>query len=225
MREHHIEVRKTARYYALGDPATDVRTVGFFCHGYRQLAGRFLSQLARLDNGHRLLVAPEGLHRFYAGEAMGFHDKNSRIVASWMTYEDREYEIRDYVDYMDRVYEEVFKAVDRDAVRVVAVGFSQGAATVARWVAAGKARIDRTVLWGGIVPPDINVEAFRANIGGSVSVVIGKKDEYITPELAGKAEKKMKAANIPYDLIGFEGGHHFDLKVMESLLSGETTKG
>ncbi|MCZ6766140.1 MAG: dienelactone hydrolase family protein [bacterium] len=221
MQEHHIEVRKTARYYTLGNPSPDIRTVGFFCHGYRQLGGRFLSQLTRLDDGHRLLVAPEGLHRFYVEESTSFHGKDSRIGASWMTAEDRAYEISDYVAYLDQVYERIFESVDRTSVNVVAVGFSQGAAAVARWVASGRARVDRTVLWSGLLPPDLDVEGFRRNMGKPVALVMGRDDELISKQLVRKAQEKMQADNILYDLIEFEGGHRLDLEVMERVVLKE----
>ena len=221
MQEHHIEVRKTARYYTLGNPSPDIRTVGFFCHGYRQLGGRFLNQLTRLDDGRRLLVAPEGLHRFYVEESTSLHGKDSRIGASWMTAEDRGYEISDYVAYLDQVYERIFESVDRTSVSVVAVGFSQGAAAVARWVASGRVRVDRTVLWSGLLPPDLDVEGFRRNMGKPVALVMGRDDELISKELVRKAREKMQADNILYDLIEFEGGHHLDLKVMERVMLKE----
>ncbi len=218
MQEHHIEVRKTARYYTIGTPSAEIRTVGFFCHGYRQLGGRFLSQLARLDDGHRLLVAPEGLHRFYVGESTIFHGKDSRIGASWMTAEDRGNEISDYVAYLDQVYERIFESVDRTSVRVVALGFSQGAAAVARWVAGGRARVDRTVLWGGMLPPDLDVEGFRRNMGEPVTLVMGRDDELVSKALVRKAQEQMQADNILYDLIEFDGGHHLDLEVVERVV-------
>ena len=59
-REHRIEVTRTARYWTLG--AEDAPTeVWFVLHGYRQLAERFLRRFVPLDDGSRLVVAPEGL--------------------------------------------------------------------------------------------------------------------------------------------------------------------
>ena len=50
MRERHIRVARTARYYMLGSAGPHLREVWLACHGYRQLAGRFLSRFADLDD-------------------------------------------------------------------------------------------------------------------------------------------------------------------------------
>ncbi len=48
-----------------------------------------------------------------------------------MTKEDRENEIADYVDFLDAVFGEVVTP----GARVTVLGFSQGVATAARWLA------------------------------------------------------------------------------------------
>ncbi|MFW6202332.1 MAG: hypothetical protein ACOC8B_07130, partial [Gemmatimonadota bacterium] len=85
------------------------REIWFVCHGYRQLAGRFVRRFAPLDDGNRLIVAPEALSRFYLDDDGGPHGPDARIGATWMTRADRENEIRDYVDYLDTLYERVFE--------------------------------------------------------------------------------------------------------------------
>src|SRR5881296_2809116 len=69
MQEHHIGVSRTARYFTLGDCSPGVGEVWFVCHGYGQLASRFLEKLRVLDDGRRYLLAPEGLSRFYLSES------------------------------------------------------------------------------------------------------------------------------------------------------------
>src|SRR2546428_11922672 len=159
VKEHHIGVSRTARYFALGDPAR-AGEVWFACHGYGQLAARFLEKLRVLDGGHRSLVAPEGLSRFYLSES----PTERRVGASWMTREDRLAEIEDYVRYLDAVYAAVFESLDRAGVTVHALGYSQGASTVSRWAALGKAKIDRLTLWGGAVPPGLDLTP-DSNVG------------------------------------------------------------
>src|SRR5881398_1429092 len=153
MHEHHLSVSRTARYFTLGERSAAVAEVWFACHGYGQLAARFLEKLRVLDDGTRYLVAPEGLSRFYLSES----PTERRVGASWMTREDRLSEIEDYVRYLDAVYAEVFGSLDRARVSVHALGYSQGASTVSRWVAMGKAKIDRLTLWGGEFPPDLDL--------------------------------------------------------------------
>ncbi|MCH7857255.1 MAG: hypothetical protein IIB37_10935, partial [Gemmatimonadetes bacterium] len=165
MKERHIRVARTARYYTLGSAGPHLREIWIVCHGIRQLAQRFLPRFAELDDGTRLIVAPEGLSRFYLHGPESRPDKPIPIGATWMTREDRENEITDYVEFLDAVLDEVTggsgevpgevpgqepghepghepgEESDRESreehAPLTVLGFSQGAHTVCRWVAAG----------------------------------------------------------------------------------------
>src|SRR6476469_3720019 len=105
---HSTVVPRTARYYTLGPTHGFPRELWFVCHGYGQLASRFLRQFAPLDDGTRLIVAPEALSRYYLDPvAERRHQREPRVGASWMTREDRFAEIVDYVSYLDQLAGEV----------------------------------------------------------------------------------------------------------------------
>ena len=216
MQEHHIGVSRTARYFTLGDCSPGVGEVWFVCHGYGQLASRFLEKLRVLDDGRRYLVAPEGLSRFYLSES----PTERRVGASWMTREDRLAEIEDYVRYLDALYVEVFGSLDRARVSVHALGYSQGASTVSRWVAMGKAKIDRLTLWGGEFPPDLDltldtvVNRLRA---ARMTLVYGRSDEYITPKVVSGIVERFRQHEIPYEEIPFDGGHELNEAALRHL--------
>ena len=157
MKERHIRVNRTARYYTLGTDGPHLGEVWLVCHGYRQLARRFLPRFDGLDDGTRLIVAPEALSRFYLHDRMTGDRKEVPVGATWMTREHRESEIADYVAYLDAVLHEatgspvVQSGGDLGVASVGAtsaesgveiapltvLGFSQGSHTVCRWVAAG----------------------------------------------------------------------------------------
>ena len=153
MQEHTLTTPRTARYFTLGVPER-ANDLWFVCHGYGQLAARFLERFRPIETGQRCIVAPEGLSRFYLSES----PSERRVGASWMTREDRLHEIDDYVRYLDAVY----GALQPRAAKVTVLGFSQGTATACRWAALGSARIDRLILWGGEVPPDRSQIAARS---------------------------------------------------------------
>jgi predicted esterase len=203
VQEHRITVTRAARYFTLGRAE---REVWFVLHGYGQLAARFLHHFAPIDDGTRLIVAPEGLSRFYLTEAPA----ERRVGASWMTKEDRLAEIDDYVRYLGAVYEDALRAVDRTHIRVTLLGFSQGSATACRWTTLGASKIDRLIVWGGEVPPDVDLPRSLR-----LSLVYGSRDEYFTPKVVAATEARLRACDVPYELVPFVGGHEIDAEVLK----------
>ena len=208
MTEHHLSIRRTARYFTMGPAAATAREVWIVLHGYGQLAARFLRAFAPLNDGARCFVAPEGLSRFYAETG-----RNDKIGASWMTREDRLAEIDDYVRYLDALYDEVMQGAV--AVPVTVVGFSQGTATAARWLAQGNVRAGRLILWGGEVPPDLDLAAARQRWEKTdVTLVVGSEDPYITPKVLSRDEQRLREHGISFRVERFDGGHEIVPEVL-----------
>ncbi len=212
MEEHHLTVTRAARYFTRGSPGDHVREVWFVCHGYSQLAASFLALFSTVDAEHRLIVAPEALSRFYTS-----HEPRA-VGASWMTREDRLTEIADYITFLDAVYSQVVGPLDRSEIGVHVLGFSQGVATAARWVAQGNVQADRLILWGGPVPPDLDLKGDGRRLAAlELVLVLGKDDEFATQEQLAEEEARLKAHGIPYRLIRFDGGHRLDREVLSAL--------
>ena len=206
MQEHHFSTSRSARYYTLGSPE-HAADLWFVCHGYGQLASRFLERFRPIEAERRCIVAPEGLSRFYLTES----PIERRVGASWMTREDRLHEIDDYVRFLDGVYAEV---VPRNA-RVTALGFSQGTATACRWTALGSSRVDRLIVWGGEVPPDLDLKRLGVP---SLTLVYGTRDELFTPKIIAATETRLREHKIAYELVPFEGGHEVDEPTLRRLI-------
>ena len=205
--EHHIEVTKTARYWTLGESAA-AREVWFVLHGYKQLARRFLRRFMPIDDGTRLIVAPEALSRFYVSAEAGRHGASSVVGATWMTREDREREIEDYVRYLDRLADHVMGGPARSERPVTVLGFSQGVATASRWVTLGEIRPDRLVLWGDFTPPDLPLDrAAQAFAGVDVVLVRGSQDAALAPKLDEEERARLDDAGITPRRFDYEGGH------------------
>ena len=208
MQEHHITVTRTARYATLGPYDATARDVWFVLHGQGQLAARFLRHFDALDDGARLLVAPEGLSRYYADRGVAGPGGAPRVGATWMTREDRESEISDYVLYLDALYRQVFERVPREGARVTALGFSQGAATASRWVTLGNAQLDRLVCWGGALAHDLHFGAAGAGLRGArLTLVAGSEDELATPDVVAAEEERLRAHGVRFDVRRYAGGH------------------
>ncbi|NJL13531.1 MAG: hypothetical protein HC913_11350 [Microscillaceae bacterium] len=104
MQTHYLSVQKTARFATLHELTDQTRHIWFVCHGYGQLAPYFIQKFAVLPPESHFVVAPEALSRFYMD---GFSGK---VGATWMTREDRELEIKDYLAYLNQVYKQVISS-------------------------------------------------------------------------------------------------------------------
>jgi predicted esterase len=217
--EHHIAVRRTARYYTLGTATRETHELWIVCHGYGQLALPFLTSMAKVASPDRLIVAPEGLSRFYLDRTSMTNDPPPRVGASWMTREDRDLEIADQIEYLESLLGELRNTVPGD-VRLRLLGFSQGVATVCRWIARGAVRPAELILWAGSFPPDIDLMEFGQRIRGTaVTMVFGSRDQ-LTPITAAESQReRLTGAGIEVALIAFDGGHRLDDATLLSLAS------
>ncbi|MGH9258722.1 MAG: alpha/beta hydrolase, partial [Acidimicrobiales bacterium] len=103
-------------------------------------------------------------------------------------------------------------------VRVHVLGFSQGTATACRWSALGTAHVHRLVLWGGEVPPDLDLGAARGRLAPLEPVLVaGSRDELITPKIRARDEERLRAAAIPFRVVSFDGGHELNDAVLRQL--------
>jgi len=212
MQEHTFNTPRTARYFTIGS-LEKAGEMWIVCHGYGQLASRFLERFRPIADDQRCVVAPEGLSRFYLSESAA----ERRVGASWMTKEDRLHEIDDYVRYLDALHDHVATGKDK----VIALGFSQGSATACRWVVLGAARIDRLIVWGGEVPPDPDLGERRAlerMRNARLTLVYGNRDEFFTPKIVAATEARLRDHAIPYELVPFEGGHEIDPATLRKLV-------
>jgi dienelactone hydrolase len=193
-----------------------IQQVWFVCHGYSQLVREFIRYFSVLDDGTRLVVAPEALSRFYLESTEG------KVGASWMTKEDRLEEINDYVQYLDLLYEHISTQVDLTGTTVHVLGFSQGVATATRWISRGTVRAEQLVFWAGALPPELDDRAWERIRESQVTIVYGSRDEYVTPRIADEQRARLQFHDVHFEEIVFEGEHRMDLKTLEAI--AETSK-
>ena len=207
---HHLLVPRTARYLTLGE-IEGASELWFLLHGYSMLAASFLRQFEPAVRPGRLLVAPEALSRAY------FEEKGARRVgASWMTKEDRDAEIEDYVRYLELLDAQIRLGVP-DATRVEVHAFSQGTATACRWVAFGRVRVDRLVLWCGGVPPDLPLTQYGgALMQAGLTLAVGTRDRYLSEADIDRERARLAAAGMLPAVHRFEGGHRVDAGLLKT---------
>lgn len=201
MEERHLPVQRMARYHVLGH-AANARSVWIVVHGYGQLARFFLNAFEGLSND-RLIVAPEGLSRFYTDAS------HQRVGATWMTREDRDLEIADHIAYLDALYATIrMEAGDRP---LHVLGFSQGVATVARWLVHGRTKAEQAVLWGGALPPELTHAQLRNGFGHCrVDLVHGTLDQLVPETVLRSNEERLSRVAHQQRTHLFPGGHSLD---------------
>lgn len=223
--QRHLKVPRSARYAMMGSFESELSEVWFVCHGQGQLAARFLSRFLPLERHDRLFIAPEALSRYYlTAHVTGPHRAGTPVGAIWMTSEDRECEIEDYISYLDLLHDQVFSEVDRATVRLWVLGFSQGVSTASRWIVRGKVKPDRVVLCSGVFPPEVTAEgASRLVKKSPVTIAFGRTDEFATPELIQAQKARLEELGVDYELVGFEGGHEITPEFLARLAEPDPT--
>ncbi|MBL7818006.1 MAG: hypothetical protein JNL70_23555 [Saprospiraceae bacterium] len=224
MQHHKLKVSKTAHIYTLGQPTVQgtpfgegVKYLWFIAHGYGQLASRIIRKFEIFDTTEHLIVAPEALNRFYW--KFGTHE----VGASWMTRNDRLDEIEDYSQYLTQVFDH-YRGQVGEHVKVILFGFSQGCATQVRWLLRGPVRFDALILWGGLLPEDIDyqpyVDVFQ---GKKIYFVCGDADEFINQERIDWHLDFAQKQNILLEFVAFEGKHEVLSSVLEQVFEGLRT--
>lgn len=180
-------------------------------HGYGQLAARFIRHLAPLADGTRVVVAPEALSRFYLDHPAKAGSAHTRVGASWMTREDREAEIADQVEYLDAVCDAVLASHGGGSPSVHVIGFSQGVATTTRWLAHGRTRAARAILWSGRIPADLfplpDDNPLRAM---RIDIVSGAADPLATAEVLEEQRDLVARNRLAVTAHQHAGGHRID---------------
>jgi predicted esterase len=220
--EHHITVSRTARYVVLGSADGALRELWIACHGYGNRAARFARSFETIAGESRRIVVPEALSRFYLDAHDAAAHREARVGASWMTREDRQAEINDYVEYLNALWRQV--GGEDDSARLTVLGFSQGAATAARWSVFGAARPARLVLWGGSMPRDIlngaTLEKLRTL---ELVLVAGSEDPYATEDAVTHEIGALEAHGLAPRTLRFQGGHHLDAATLSELATAGYT--
>ena len=211
--EHHLTVARTARYQQLGELSSRTRRVWFVCHGYGQLAAYFIRHFAFITEADptTVIIAPEGLSRFYLS------GNDGRVGASWMTRDDRLHEIQDHINFLNQLTATILPQCPPD-VHITVLGFSQGTATVGRWLAQAAFCPAHLILWAGGFPDDLAPSAAHKLLQGlPLSIVIGSDDEYISAAQAAQQHRQLNQLGAEAQLLTFSGRHEMNRAILEKL--------
>lgn len=209
---HTLKIEKSAYYSTLGEANSKVKYLWIVCHGYGQLASQIIHKFSSVLSEEHFFIAPEGLSRFY-------WDSNAGIVgASWMTKKDRLDEINDYCNYIQSLVDQ-YSAKCSDEVKVVAFGFSQGVATVWRWMMDKKpSNLASLVMWAGMTPEDLNYPPHKDYLSNvALHSVFGTADEFLTEERVKFQENLELEQGLEISHSTFDGKHVVDRETLIQL--------
>jgi predicted esterase len=206
VKENHIIINKTARFFTLGELNAKTTQVWIVLHGWGYDVKEFLSPFESLLNEDTFIIAPEALNRFYLKGSGG------KVGATWMTKEDRLNEIKDYIHYLNDIYKNF--ELDRFSGDINVLGFSQGASTATRWINATEHRVDLLIVYAGEVAPELFPLQSTSGLKKTKNIFIyGTQDEYFTPELLSQMKNQYREMN--FTEIEFDGKHIIKPEVLK----------
>ncbi len=224
----HRQTTRTARFAVIGAEQASATRIWFALHGYGQLAERFLRPFEGIVPDDTCIVAPEGLSRFYLESPRADGGHMQRVGATWLTREGRDGEIADALRWLDQLHDEVVGAATRStgaAPWVGVLGFSQGVATAARWIAHGHVAPAHFVAWAGGLAHDVDALVLRQKLSASLfTLVAGTRDQFATAEAREKVAASARELHQAPREIVFDGAHHLDGTVLQALLTEQSVR-
>ncbi|MBI35426.1 MAG: hypothetical protein CMP67_08690 [Flavobacteriales bacterium] len=192
LRTKNIVIKKHVRVFSAGN-VKKAEEIWLLFHGYGQDINSFFEPFKKLKTKHAFII-PEGISRFYQKGIFG------KVGASWMTSEDRNKEIIDQYNYINKIFKE-YKLNEK---KINIFAFSQGAPVAARWIEKHQIKVQRLIFWSGNIPDSI-----AANINGFINkqnpeFYIGENDQFASTDLWMTFFKKHPHLN-PV----FHSGNHF----------------
>ncbi|MBB78153.1 MAG: hypothetical protein CL844_04050 [Crocinitomicaceae bacterium] len=204
--EYKLSYKKSFRYEVLNDTDKPFIVLYVF-HGYGQLAKFFIQKFKSL-NKNILIVAPEGMHRFYLQGNYG------RVGASWMTKEDRKTDIKDNISWLTALDEKI--STKYNIKKRILLGFSQGGSTAIRWRLCNKVIFNAVIIWASDFPPEYMKKGEILVNDDENHFVVGSKDEYFNENKRNELINQYKL--LGFNIITYHGNHEIDVKTVKKLI-------
>jgi len=176
------------------DPAGAL--IGF--HGYAESAEDMLDQLRLIPGADRWTrVSIQALHRFYLRG-------DSKVVANWMTRQDRELAIADNIAY---VHAATAAALGTEHPALIYVGFSQGVAMAYRAALHSSTPVAGIVALAGDIPPELKRD--ESLVWPRVLIGVGDTEQWYTPDKLAQDEAFLRQRGVQHEIVRFTGGHEW----------------
>lgn len=208
---HKINIKRTAHYYTLGTESKTAKDIWLVLHGYGQLASRIIRKFDQLDLSEKHIIAPEALNKFY------FKREPLTLGATWMTMHQRLDEIQDYLHYLDEIYTSLELS---SAQSFNVLGFSQGSATIMRWLDHARPPVSRMINWAGEFPPDIDYDLLvpYLNTIPQKYYCVGDKDSIFTQDKVKLIVDFIAKTDPSISVNQFSGKHEINRDLLATLI-------
>ena len=172
--------------------------VGF--HGYAEDAEAQLERLSAIPESTRWLsVSIQALHPFY-------QRRTNRVVASWMTRQDRDAAIADNVVYVTKCIDSV--AAEWPTIpKVVFAGFSQGVGMAFRAAVNATDNVAGVIAVGGDIPPELTPDALKRV--SAALIARGTSDDWYTKEHFANDEQRLRQGSVSLRALTLNAGHEW----------------
>lgn len=185
-----------------GDAAVSSRLlVGF--HGYGQSGEDMMADLRLIPGAEGWTrVSIQALNRFYTRG-------DSRVVASWMTREDREQAIADNIAYVNSAITHASTRAQQHASTpaLVFVGFSQGVAMAYRAALSGARPATGVIALAGDIPPELKTDAATAQPWPKVLIGVGHLEQWYSADKVAGDQEFLTRRGVEHSIVKFKGGH------------------
>lgn len=172
-------------------------------HGYGQTAADMMEELNRIPGAQGWTrVSIQALNRFYTRA-------DSRVVASWMTREDRDVAIADNIAYVDSAiaYASTIAPPQTRTSALVVAGFSQGVAMAYRAALAGARPAAGIIALAGDIPPEFKTDAPTRHPWPKVLLGVGRTEQWYSDARVEADLAFLASRGVEHTLVRFEGGH------------------
>jgi predicted esterase len=206
------QVKKTARVVSNGQVSGRTSYFWLALHGSHMICEQMLHKFRDFDPETHLVVAPEGLNRFYS---KGF---GGEVLATWMTSRDRLKEIEDFSDYLTELYQHYCGQLPEGCKKIV-LGFSQGVTTAYRWLHSEKIELDLLLGYACWIPEDIDLKQSATNLALLRQVyTFGLQDQCLQEDRVEVLKEIIRKNDLDICFEPYTGGHRVDRKQLKFLL-------
>ncbi|WP_180541863.1 alpha/beta hydrolase [Nevskia soli] len=176
--------------------------VGF--HGYAEDAETQMERLRAIpESGGWICVSIQALNRFY-------QTRTGKVVANWMTRQDREAAIADNIEYVSACIAEI-EVTWSISPGLVFAGFSQGVAMAFRAAAYSAPAVAGVIAVGGDVPPELTASSL-GRIPEAL-IVRGKDDHLYSAEQFAKDAERLRKCGVKVATFESSSGHEWSSDV------------